>query len=165
MQYNYSKIDSPVGLLHLVSNSKKIIALIFNKNWNDSRKKITVELINKKDDVIYEAEKQLKEYFAGQRKKFDIPVELAGTEFQKQAWQCLQQIPFGKTMTYGEQAAKMKNAKAVRAVGGANGRNQICIIIPCHRVIGQNGSLTGFSGGLKIKKQLLKFENTGDLCE
>ncbi len=163
MQYNYSKVSSPVGALHILSNNsnEKITALIFDNGWKDysqQLKKAKIKLTEKKDEVIRKTEKQLKEYFAGKRKDFDVALEFSGTEFQTQAWKSLQQIPFGKTISYGEQARKMKNPKAVRAVGGANGRNKICIIVPCHRVIGKDGSLTGFGGGLKIKEQLLNFE-------
>lgn len=160
MQYNYSKMNSPVGSLHIVSNSSKskITALVFDNNWKDFSHKFQHDLVIKKDAVILKTEKQLKEYFSGKRKYFDIPVEFCGTEFQNQAWKSLLQIPYGQTISYSEQAKKMKNPKAVRAVGSANGRNNICIIIPCHRVIGKNGSLTGFGGGLRIKSQLLEFE-------
>lgn len=158
MEYNYSRLSSPVGHLHLISDKNNLIALIFNNNWNDFKKYFNSNLTDKKDKVIKKTEIQLKEYFSGKRKDFEIPMIFSGTEFQKQAWECLQQIPFGKTISYGEQARKMKNPRAVRAVGGANGKNKICIIVPCHRVIGQNGLLTGFTGGIKIKKQLLEFE-------
>lgn len=159
MEYNYSKIDSPVGVLHLVSNSKKLVALVFNNCWQDFSDKFKDELISKKDAVIIETEKQLVEYFKGKRKDFKIPLKLSGTEFQNNAWKVLQKIPFGKTISYALQATKMKNPNAVRAVGSANGKNNICIIIPCHRVIAKSGSLAGFGGGLDIKKQLLKHEN------
>ena len=163
MQYNYIKINSPVGLLHMVSKSEKLIVLLFDSNWKEFKDSFELnpknKLTRKKDQVLRNTEIQLKEYFSGYRKNFDIPLEFSGTNFQKQAWNTLQQIPFGKTISYGEQAQKMKNPKAVRAVGGANGKNSICIVVPCHRVIGKNGSLTGFGGGIDIKKQLLKHEN------
>ena len=162
MEYNYKNIMSPVGVLHIVSNSKKLTALVFDNSWKEfckkNAKKQKIELLKKSDEVIQETEKQLKEYFSGQRKDFKIPIHFSGTVFQNQAWKSLQQIPFGKTISYAEQAKKINNPKAVRAVGGANGLNPVCIIVPCHRVIGKNGSLTGFGGGLKIKQQLLNFE-------
>ncbi|MEK6627499.1 MAG: methylated-DNA--[protein]-cysteine S-methyltransferase [Bdellovibrionota bacterium] len=160
MEYYYSKINSPVGILHMVSNTEKLMVLLFDNNWTEFCENFEFELISKKNQVLRDTEKQLKEYFLGSRKEFDIPLEFSGTAFQKQAWKTLQQIPFGKTISYAQQALKMKNPKAVRAVGGANGKNNICIIVPCHRVIGKNGSLTGFGGGINIKKQLLQLENS-----
>jgi methylated-DNA-[protein]-cysteine S-methyltransferase len=102
---------------------------------------------------------QLGEYFAGKRKIFDLPINLHGTEFQIKVWKALQNIPYGETRSYGELAAITGNPKASRAVGMANNRNPIVIIIPCHRVIGHDGSLTGFAGGLELKQQLLALEN------
>ena len=144
----------------MVSNTEKLMVLLFDNNWTEFCENFEFELISKKNQVLRDTEKQLKEYFLGSRKEFDIPLEFSGTAFQKQAWKTLQQIPFGKTISYAQQALKMKNPKAVRAVGGANGKNNICIIVPCHRVIGKNGSLTGFGGGINIKKQLLQLENS-----
>jgi len=114
--------------------------------------------------LIKTAAKQLEEYFRGDRKKFDFPLVLHGTEFQKKAWEALQKIPYGHTCSYGEIAAIIGNPKASRAVGMANNRNPIPIIIPCHRVIGHNGKLTGYAGGLELKQKLLELEqaeNTG----
>ncbi len=101
---------------------------------------------------------QLTEYFAGKRKVFDLPLELKGTEFQKKVWQALREIPYGTTCSYGEIAAKIGNPKASRAVGGANNKNPIAIVVPCHRVIGANGSLVGYASGLRTKEALLKLE-------
>lgn len=101
---------------------------------------------------------QLTEYFNGQRKRFDLKLAPRGTAFQKQVWKALIDIPYGRTVSYGELAEKIGNPKAFRAVGAANGRNPISIVIPCHRVIGRNGSLTGFGGGLSVKKFLLDLE-------
>lgn len=102
--------------------------------------------------------KELSEYFRGNRKVFSIPLEFHGTDFQEKSWQALQQIPFGETRNYLEQATMTGNPKAVRAIGGANHRNPITIIIPCHRVIGKNASLTGYAGGIERKKWLLEHE-------
>ena len=102
--------------------------------------------------------KQLNEYFKGERKDFDIPLDLAGTEFQKQVWLGLLKIPYGSTITYGKQAELLGKPSAVRAVANANGKNKISIILPCHRVIGSDGSLTGYGGGIWRKKKLLEFE-------
>ena len=107
---------------------------------------------------IDELEKQISEYFTGIRKEFDLPLHLIGTPFQKQVWEGLQEIPFGETRSYKAQSIFLGNEKAIRAVAGANGENGIAIIIPCHRVIGENGSLTGYGGGLLRKKWLLDHE-------
>ncbi|MFA0411948.1 methylated-DNA--[protein]-cysteine S-methyltransferase, partial [Vibrio splendidus] len=102
--------------------------------------------------------KQLDEYFAGKRTSFDLPLKPQGTDFQLKAWVALTTIPYGETISYGEQAKRMDNPKAVRAVGGANGKNPFSIVVPCHRVIGANGTLTGYTGGMNRKEWLLDFE-------
>ncbi len=109
--------------------------------------------------ILMTAEIQLKEYFMGQRTSFDIPLEPEGTEFQKRVWQELSKIPYGQTISYGEQARRLGRPKAARAVGAANGKNPIGIIVPCHRVLGASGALTGFAGGIETKKQLLAIED------
>lgn len=108
--------------------------------------------------VIEMAMAQLDEYFAGCRREFDVPVLLAGTDFQKQVWEILKQIPYGATLSYGEEAVRLGSPGAVRAVANANGANALSIFVPCHRVIGSNRSLTGYSGGLLVKKFLLELE-------
>jgi len=107
---------------------------------------------------LLETQKQLTEYFAGKRQQFDVPLDFEGTEFQKKVWQALLSIPFGETRSYRDIAEQIGNVKAVRAVGAANGKNPISIIAPCHRVIGMNGKLVGFAGGLGNKDILLKIE-------
>lgn len=111
--------------------------------------------------VLADAVRQLEEYFAGVRTEFEVPVELAGTDFQHAAWTVLSQIPHGQTISYAEQARRMGRPTATRAVGAANGRNPVPVIVPCHRVIGANGSLTGFAGGLDVKTWLLAHEQKG----
>jgi methylated-DNA-[protein]-cysteine S-methyltransferase len=151
---NYSKkITSPIGDLFLVATDDALIAL--DNVSNDLYKKA-----QKKDNhkILKIAEQQLNEYFKGSRKDFDLPLAPAGTEFQQKAWKALMKIPYGKVWSYGEQATFLKNPKASRAVGGANGKNPLPIIIPCHRVIGSTGKLTGYSGGMKMKVALLKLE-------
>ena len=108
--------------------------------------------------LLLETSRQLREYFAGSRRTFDLPLEFRGTEFQRRAWSALLTIPYGETRTYGQMAEQIGNPTAVRAVGAANGRNPISIIAPCHRVIGMNGDLTGFGGGLDAKARLLSLE-------
>lgn len=113
---------------------------------------------NDANDVLKQTRRQIEEYFAGSRREFDLPLAPAGTDFQQKVWRALLEIPYGRTASYMEQAQRLGNAKAVRAVGLANGRNPIPIVIPCHRVIGSNGSLTGYAGGLAIKRALLEME-------
>jgi methylated-DNA-[protein]-cysteine S-methyltransferase len=115
---------------------------------------------NRETPLIKKAAAQLGEYLKGKRKTFDLPLKMNGTAFQVKVWKALQRIPYGKTCSYGEIAAKIGNPKACRAVGMANNRNPIAIIVPCHRVIGKDGSLTGYAGGLDIKKKLLKLEGS-----
>ena len=110
-------------------------------------------------DIIREAIVQLSQYFSGDRKQFDLPLMLVGSDFQKQVWEKLLQIPYGKTTTYAGLSEKLENREAIRAVATANGANAISIIVPCHRVLGSNGRLIGYAGGLAIKKKLLQLEN------
>ena len=110
------------------------------------------------DPYLFGIFNQLKEYFAGTRKEFDVPLDIEGTDFQKRVWNELQNIPYGKTISYKSLSEKLGDVKAIRAVGKANGQNPIAIIIPCHRVIGANGSLVGYAGGLAIKEKLLHLE-------
>ena len=118
---------------------------------------------NDNNRVRERAEKQLAEYFQGKRREFDLQLSPEGTDFQKSVWKGLSKIDYGKTISYGEQARRIGNPKAMRAVGGANGKNPIAIIIPCHRVIGSNGTLTGFGGGLNAKTFLLNLEKSHSL--
>lgn len=117
-----------------------------------------IEII--KSPEVEKCKKQLEEYFSGKRKNFDLKLDIRGTEFRKKAWNELLKIPYGETITYGEQARRLGNPKSSRAVGQANGDNKILIVVPCHRVIGKNGKMTGFSseGGIKIKEYLLELE-------
>lgn len=158
VEYYYSKFNSLVGDIYLVSCTKKLRAVLFECNWEEYVQKLSIKLIHKRVDIIQKAEIQLKEYFRGVRKQFDVPLEFSGTNFQKKAWESLLTIPYGETISYSEQAQLIHNPKAVRAVGGANGKNNLCILVPCHRVIGKDGSLTGFSSGKNIKEKLLKLE-------
>ena len=114
-------------------------------------------------DVLDEAAEQLSEYFAGTRTSFSVPLDLVGTPFQLKAWNALAEIPYGTTVSYADQARRIGHPTAIRAVGAANGRNPISIIAPCHRVLGTNGKLTGFAGGLEAKDQLLKLEGRDPL--
>ena len=155
--YWHKQIQSPLGILELVANENSLIMVLME---NDSRDQFSA--LNLKDGgnhkILQATEKQLGEYFLGYRKTFDLPLELKGTEFQKQVWNQLLKIPYGEHVTYGFQAAQIGRPKAVRAVGASNGKNPIPIIVPCHRVIGASGALIGYAGGLSVKRLLLKLE-------
>lgn len=157
MNYVYKNVQTPVGRLKLIASEKGLAALL----WEDdspTRVKIKSDEEAKNHPLLLEVEKQLHEYFAQKRKIFDVTLDIKGTEFQQLIWSELLKIPFGETRSYGELAKKIKRPKASRAVGAANGRNPVSIIVPCHRVIGANGTLTGFAGGLAAKTKLLLLE-------
>lgn len=145
-----SYYESPIGLIRIVSSGKGIISLVFD----DEAHGIELRAGEKKLPVII----QLDEYFSGKRKEFDMPLDLDGTDFQKRVWNELLKIPYGRTITYKELAIRLGDLKAIRAAGTANGANPVSIIVPCHRVIGSDGSLTGYAGGLWRKKWLLGHE-------
>ena len=158
----YTTIKSPVGPLTLIASSKGLRGIYFEnsaelKNIKRLEKEGTI-VHAPQHKVLTHAEEQLAEYFAGERTRFTVILDMQGTVFQQNAWRALQTIPYGKTLSYGEQAAQMGDAKKARAAGMANGRNPLCIIVPCHRVIGKDGTLTGFGGGLATKKFLLDLE-------
>ena len=151
-------IESPVGKLKLVASDKGLVAILWE---NDSPRRVRLsELVaNEQHPVLVETERQLGEYFAGKRKTFSIALDMRGTRFQKNVWEALLAIPFGETRSYGQLAKQLGNPRATRAVGAANGRNPVSIIVPCHRVIGSSGKLTGFAGGLETKAHLLSLED------
>ena len=157
MTYAFKFVSSPVGLLKLVANDLALVAILWE---NDDPKRVRLgSLIEDVDHpILCLAEQQLGEYFAGARKSFDLPLDFAGTPFQKKVWSELLNIPFGQTRTYGQIANAIGKPRAFRAVGAANGKNPISIVAPCHRVIGKDGSLTGFAGGLEAKECLLEIE-------
>ena len=159
-----TSFDSPVGALTLVAGERGLRAVL----WPDepaarvvlpgTRPLSAAENGTRAAQVLADTAAQLREYFAGTRQQFDLPLDPVGTPFQQQVWEVLRSIPYGTTITYGEQARRLGSPTAVRAVGGANGRNPIGIIVPCHRVVGSDGSLTGFAGGVERKRWLLDFE-------
>lgn len=157
MSYAHKTVKTPVGLLKLVASDKGLAAILWE---NDDPKRVRLDhgLEDKKHKVLVEAERQLLEYFAGTRDAFSLPLDFSGTPFQKKVWAALCRIPFGETRSYADIAKEVGSPKAVRAVGSANGKNPISIVAPCHRVIGKNGKLTGFAGGLKVKGFLLGLE-------
>jgi len=143
--------ETEIGIIGIRENSKSITDIFFSKvDTNDNIEETY---------LIKECFKQLKEYFEGNRIKFDLPLETRGTEFQKKVWDELLKIPYGETKSYKDIAIAIGNEKACRAIGMANNKNHIPIIIPCHRVIGSNGKLVGYAGGLNVKEKLLNIEN------
>lgn len=151
------KFESEVGPIYLEATETGLRGCHLEKQKTPMIKSLNDAGPAKK--FLVQAESEITEYLNGDRKKFAVKLEIIGTDFQKQVWQQLQQIPFGKSLSYKELAENIRNPKAVRAVGTANGRNNFCIIIPCHRVIAADGTLGGYSGGLPFKKKLLKLEN------
>lgn len=160
MMFKY--MDSPVGSLTLVTDSKKLVGLYFGKKTKAFLRQeyAGADFEKSEHPLLAKAEKELQEYFSGKRIKFETPLAVSGTDFQKKAWTALTKIPYGKTWSYSDQAKKMGKEKAVRAVGSANGKNKISIMIPCHRVIAKDGGLAGFGGGLSKKKWLLNLESS-----
>ena len=150
-------IDSPVGPLKLVARNEGLVAILWVQD-RPGRVPLGEMDWAGNDPVLDETERQLRDYFAGTRRRFDLPLAFAGTDFQRRVWFALLTIPFGETRSYGQLAEQLGDLKAVRAVGAANGRNPISIIAPCHRVIGSRGELTGFAGGLETKAWLLGHE-------
>ena len=150
---------SPVGLLTIKATDKSVSAVLFSKTGLNSFIENTPVEIKKQDHpLIQKCCEQLQEYFDGKRKQFDLPLEQQGTPFQQKVWNELLRIDYGKTISYMELSKRIGDIKAIRAVGTSNGKNQIAIIVPCHRVIGSNGDLTGYAGELWRKKWLLEHE-------
>ena len=151
-------MSSPVGKLTLVASKNGLVAIDLRNN----AKQVVTAKDASAQSILLKTKKQLEQYFAGKRTSFDVALDLVGTEFQVKAWRALCRIPFGKTITYGQQASNIKKPKAFRAVGSANGKNPIPIIVPCHRVVASDGSLGGYALGLKMKKQLLTLEGVSE---
>jgi methylated-DNA-[protein]-cysteine S-methyltransferase len=156
----YKFVESPVGTLKLVASDKGLAAILW-ENDSPRRVPLTGLVENDRHPVLLKAERQLEEYFAGSRQAFDLPLDMRGTTFQKDVWEALLAIPYGETRSYGQLAKQLGRPSASRAVGAANGRNPISIVVPCHRVIGSSGKLTGFAGGLDVKARLLDMERKG----
>ena len=153
----YTTFESPLGRVLLVSDGSALTGVYFSGQkyeptpGPDWRSEADVK-------IFQDATRQLQEYFAGRRRAFNLPLRLQGTEFQRKVWNALLEIPFGKTVSYGKLAGQLERKEAVRAVGAAVGRNHLSVIVPCHRVIGSDGSLTGYAGGLERKRALLDLE-------
>jgi methylated-DNA-[protein]-cysteine S-methyltransferase len=148
---NYQHLDTPIGTLRLVSNGAHILKIAFEGQYN-------THVVDNPDNILVNCADQLNAYFAGKRKCFDLPLGANGTPFQQRVWSALAGIPYGELRSYKDIACIIGHPAAVRAVGAANGHNPLPIVVPCHRVIGSNGRLTGFAGGLEAKSYLLQLE-------
>jgi methylated-DNA-[protein]-cysteine S-methyltransferase len=153
----YKRMDSPVGRLTLVATDDGVAAILW-ENDRPNRVRLNIGAEDNQHPRLVEAERQLTQYFSGERRDFDVALDVSGTPFQRRVWTALMTIPFGETRSYKEIATQIGSPAAVRAVGAANGRNPVSIITPCHRVIGATGELTGFAGGLDTKARLLGLE-------
>lgn len=159
MEYAYTTMNSPVGILKLIARPTALVAILWQ---HDDGERVSMHGDAIRDDahpMLTETKKQLMEYFDKQRESFALPLDFEGTAFQKKVWRALLTIPYGATTTYGHVAEQVGNPKAVRAVGGAVNKNPISIIAPCHRVVGSTGNLIGFGGGLHNKAILLRLED------
>ncbi|MGF7169312.1 methylated-DNA-[protein]-cysteine S-methyltransferase [Sphingobium xanthum] len=160
MTYAYKVVASPVGELTLIASDHGLAAILW-ENDDPARVRLHPRVEAADHPLLCEAERQLAAYFDGTLQAFDLPLDFQGTDFQKRVWAALLAIPFGETRSYGDIARAIGAPTAFRAVGAANGRNPISIVAPCHRVIGTNGALTGFAGGMKAKEYLLRLEGLG----
>ncbi len=158
MNLFFTTMTSPVGMLTLVANEQGLAAILW-ENENPRRVRLGSLEPAPHHPVLQETQRQLQDYFAGTRQTFSLPFAFTGTPFQNKVWKALITIPYGKTRTYSQIARQIGHPQAVRAVGAANGKNPLSIVAPCHRVIGSNGKLTGFAGGLENKAWLLEFES------
>ncbi|HVO93570.1 MAG TPA: methylated-DNA--[protein]-cysteine S-methyltransferase [Terriglobales bacterium] len=157
MSLFYKEMASSVGKLKLVANQDALVAVLW-ENERPNRVKLDTMKLQPRHPILVETEHQLMEYFSGTRTEFGLPLAPHGSEFQKKVWQALRGIPFGETRSYLDLAKTLGSAKFCRAIGAANAKNPLSIVVPCHRVIGTNGTLTGFAGGLEAKAKLLAIE-------
>ena len=149
-----TQLDSPIGVLTLVASDEGLRKVL----WEGQAEQVGDATLAEFHPILAAASAQLAEYFAGDRVEFDLSLDLIGTDFQKAAWLALADVPYGQTSSYGEQAERIGRTGAFRAVGAANSKNPIPIVLPCHRIVGADGSLTGFAGGLAMKQRLLALE-------
>jgi methylated-DNA-[protein]-cysteine S-methyltransferase len=159
-------VTTPVGELRLIAGARGLRAILWDAE--DAAHIASIDngdLIEGRTAVLDQAVSQLEEYFAGTRREFDLPLDPIGTPFQQSAWMVLRTIPYGRTISYGQQALQLGDPRKARAVGAANGKNPLSIVVPCHRVIGSNGHLTGFGGGLDAKSWLLDHEHQPRLID
>ena len=157
MSMYYDEWNTPLGRVMAVASDKGLVQF----GLQQSKKPLKKQSDWRRDPgKLAEVKRQFTEYCAGKRKRFDLRLDMRGTDFQRQVWRALQRIPFGKTAAYGDIANAIDNPKAVRAVGAANGRNPVWVIVPCHRIIGKDGSMTGYGGGIALKRRLLEHEQS-----
>jgi len=158
------QMQSPVGVLTLLASSNHLQAVIWENGLKDKKISSYISsLLMKGNHITTNTIQQLEDYFSGKRQTFNIPLRFIGTSFQKKSWEILLSIPYGQTLSYGEQAMRFGDKNKARAIGAANGKNPLSIIVPCHRVVGKNGKLTGFAGGLEKKQFLLDLEAKNDI--
>jgi len=162
MTATHKTIDSPLGQLTLVARDGVLSGLYFPGHWYPPGRD---QLGARSERGFERAERELAEYFAGERTGFELPTTAAGDEFQRRVWALIERIPYGETTTYGEMAAALGDPILARRVGGAVGRNPLSVIVPCHRVVGKDGKLTGYAGGLERKRFLLELERPGATAE
>ncbi len=164
MNTRYATIDSPLGDLTLVADDDALIGVYFPHHWYRPKTHTLGPRVEAESDALFTmARTQLTEYLAGDRTDFDLSVAPRGDELEQRVWKMLTATPYGETITYGELAAALADGTTAQKVGQAVGRNPLCIVVPCHRVIGKNGQLTGYAGGLKRKQFLLELEEPADV--
>lgn len=162
MTATHTTIDSPIGELTLVARDDVLSGIYFPGHWHMP----APEVFGARSERGFEqAQQQLSEYFAGERTEFELTTTIAGEEFQRRVWELINRIPYGQTTTYGEMAQELGNPALAREVGAAVGRNPLSIVVPCHRVVGKDGKLTGYAGGLERKRFLLELEGAGKRVE
>lgn len=162
MTATHTTIDSPIGALTLVARDGVLSGIYFPGHWHMP----APEVFGTRSECGFEqAREQLGEYFAGERIEFELATAIAGEEFQRQVWELIDRIPYGETTTYGEMAHELGDSALAREVGGAVGRNPLSIVVPCHRVVGKDGKLTGYAGGLERKRFLLELEGAAGRVE
>jgi len=168
---NMTEISTPLGPMLAGATSKGVCLLEFTnrirleKEFAELQKLLNAVMVAGRNSYLDQLENELTEYFEGKRKTFSIPLHTPGNDFSQAVWKTLQEIPYGKTCSYKEQAEMMNNPKAIRAIASTNGRNRLAIIVPCHRVIGSDGNMTGYAAGIDKKKWLLKFERNNSEIE
>ncbi|MDD7834364.1 methylated-DNA--[protein]-cysteine S-methyltransferase [Paenarthrobacter sp. AB444] len=165
MSNRHTTLDSPLGQLTLTARRECLTGIFYEGHWHMPAPDYFGEPVSLEDPVFTHAWSELSEYLNGQRTEFSVPFEARGNLFQEKVWARLQHIPFGETVSYGELAAEMGDPHLAQAVGSAVGRNPISIIIPCHRVVGRKGQLTGYAGGLRNKRFLLELEEPDSVRE
>lgn len=162
MSATHTTIDSPIGELTLVARDDVLSGIYFPGHWHMPAPEV---FGTRSEHGFEQAQRQLNEYFAGERIEFELATTVAGEEFQQRVWELINRIPYGQTTTYGEMAQELGDPALAREVGAAVGRNPLSIVVPCHRVVGKDGKLTGYAGGLERKRFLLELEGAGERVE